>query len=408
MLVAALILQVQGPMAPGDPLTSDGAPLPAAEPSDFRVFWNDGFRMETTDGSVKARFGGRIHYDYAYVGNNQAIEQAVGAPLEDGTMFRRARAYWSGVLFNHIDFKAQYDFAPGTVAFRDVYVGLLDAPWGGNVRVGQYKEPWSLEEQTSSNYITFMERSLANTFSSVYSTGLMWYNDILDQRATAAVGVFRNSNEQGAQFSDSEWSVTGRVTGVPLYDEEDHTLLHVGLSANMRSGENNLITYGSRPESRIAPTFVSVTVPAEDATQVAFEAAFAWERLKVQGEYVMSMVDATTGPDPDFMGYYVQGSFFLTGDYHPYDRSYGVFGRVKPASFLYGPDGGCGAWEAKLRYSAVDLTDSGYSGGELADITGGLNWYLNNNTRIMLEVVHADLDGVDSTQIVQTRFQVDF
>jgi phosphate-selective porin OprO/OprP len=65
------------------------------------------------------------------------------------------------------------------------------------------------------------------------------------------------------------------------------------------------------------------------------------------------------------------------------------------------------------RYSTVDLNDADVEGGEQYDITGGLNWYLNPNTRIMLNYVYADLEGRanvkdDDINVFQARFQVDF
>ena len=46
----------------------------------------------------------------------------------------------------------------------------------------------SLEELTSSKYITFMERSLPNVFAQGRNTGFQIANAFADRRATAAVG----------------------------------------------------------------------------------------------------------------------------------------------------------------------------------------------------------------------------
>lgn len=61
-----------------------------------------------------------------------------------------------------------------------------------------------------------------------------------------------------------------------------------------------------------------------------------------------------------------------------------------------------------LRYSSLDLTGSPISGGRLSDITLALNWYLNNNTRIMFNIVNADVDGAGSANFFMTRFGLDF
>ncbi len=48
---------------------------------------------------------------------------------------------------------------PG-ITFVDVWVGVKDIPYIGRIRVGQMYEPISLEQQTSDNWKTFMEKAL--------------------------------------------------------------------------------------------------------------------------------------------------------------------------------------------------------------------------------------------------------
>lgn len=406
-------------LLPASLLQAPGRPVPPAapeQPGDIRVFWKDGLRLETADRGVSMRLGARLQNDYAYVGNDRALEAAplgpgpgtIG-PLEDGTAFRRARLYASGSLREHLEWKAQYDFAPGVPAFTDVYLGFLDVPWGGNLRVGQFKEPFSLDQLTSAFYIPFMERSLADTFAPGRSTGAQWYGDLAQERATYAVGLFRDSNLQGGQSSDSEWQVTGRVTGLPWYGDEGRELLHLGLGVSRRSPNADTVRYRSRPESFIAPRFVDTgPLAVRDETLVGAEAALVHGRWSLQGEYILAQENALAGPDLDFSGYYVEGSVFLGRDFRPYHRADGIFGRVQPAAPLYGKAGGAGAWEAKVRYSSLDLDDLAARGGGLSDITVGVNWYLDTNFRLMLEAIQADLERADGTQIVQARFQVDW
>jgi len=72
--------------------------------------------------------------------------------------------------------------------------------------------------------------------------------------------------------------------------------------------------------------------------------------------------------------------------------------------------GGSGAWEIAGRFSTLDLNDGAILGGEVDVITIGLNWYLNRNTRVMLNLQDIDLDqgGADKVQAVQVPFQIDF
>ena len=86
----------------------------------------------------------------------------------------------------------------------------------------------------------------------------------------------------------------------------------------------------------------------------------------------------------------------------------GKFDRAKPAQDLLGGQGGFGALEVAVRYSSLDLTDAGVVGGELEDLTIGFNWHLNPNTRVMVNYVNADVDGVGKADVFMTRFQIDF
>ena len=48
--------------------------------------------------------------------------------------------YFSGTIYDDIDFKVQYDFAGGDADFTDIYLGMKNVPYVGHVRVGQFKE----------------------------------------------------------------------------------------------------------------------------------------------------------------------------------------------------------------------------------------------------------------------------
>ena len=61
--------------------------------------------------------------------------------------------------------------------------------------------------------------------------------------------------------------------------------------------------------------------------------------------------------------------------------------------------------------SAIDLVDDGIDEGDLTDVSAGLNWYLNPNTRFMLNLISADLeptapaaDGRTEAVVVRAQF----
>ena len=386
-----------------------------------------GLNATLADGDIQVQFGGRIMYDLGFLSADDELKTpAAGYENEafefsDGSEFRRARFFAKGTLYDTIDFKAQYDFAGGDADFKDVYM-QTDLGFG-TLRAGNFFEPFGLEQLTSSKYMTFAERSVTSAFTPVRNAGLMLF-DAVDGGVpfTWALGMFRKSDDFGDDKSSvsGEYNVTARVTAAPIYDKADGNVLHFGLAGSVRSDIEGTNTFKTRPESHLAPSIADTDFrdlgPAAFASDgyLLTGAEAAWTRgpLSLQGEYMMADVDAPEGDeDLGFSGYYAMASYFITGEHRPYKK--GSFGRVKPSS-NWG-QGGAGAWEVALRYSAVDLSDGDVSGGELANVTAGVNWYLNPHTRVMFNYVNSELEdsaatasGEGSLDSLIVRFQVDF
>ena len=376
----------------------------------FNAYWKEGLHLDSVDGAFKLKIGGRIQNDWAWFDQDGALDRQVGN-WQDGTEFRRARLYIKGVLYDKVEFKAEYDFADGDSDFADVYLGLKDLPHVGRLRIGHFKEPFSLEYLTESKYITFMERGLPNALVPQRNTGIMVQNHVLDDRATWAFGVFRETDDFGDGDDDGGYNITGRITGLPIYEDEGSRLVHLGIAYSHRNPSDNDQRYSQRPESNQASELVDTgEFSADDADLVGLEAALVCGPASFQGEYIAAMVDRDAGPDPDFYGLYIQASYFLTGEHREYSRSRGAFTRVRPNKNFLGEEGGLGAWELAARYSHLDLEDAGINGGELDDFSIGANWYLNPNTRVMLNWVFADADDRYDGEgnILQMRFEIYF
>ena len=215
------------------------------------------------------------------------------------------------------------------------------------------------------------------------------------------------------------WSATGRVHFAPIAEKE--RVIHLGVAASYRGSDgDNEIRFRERPESHVTDTRLVDTdiIPAYDnETLYGLEAAAVFGPFSAQSEYMQASVDVSgSGSDPDFNGWYIYGSYFLTGEHRPYKASSGSFGRVKPASIV--GKGGHGAWELAARYSSIDLDDSDIKGGEEDNITLGVNWYATPNIRFMANYVRASTDstspisypaaGDEDVNIYQLRSQVDF
>lgn len=381
----------------------------------LRVFWKDGLRFESADKRYKFKLGGRIHYDGQFFDPDSDTKSAIETGttrIEDGTEFRRARIEMSGEVGDRVDWAFGVDFAGGSTNFRNMYAGVKDLPFG-NVRGGQFKEPYGLEQQTSSNHLTFIERSLMNALVPAFNAGVMVFDDCAEERVTWAFGAFRTGTDAGeVSRGDGEWATTARLTGLPMMSEDGKDYVHLGLGLSRRSPTNDSQAVSTRPEANLAPNYLNVTVPTETMDLVGLEAGWTSGSFTLSGEYTLAMLDGDAGTtsDPDFAGYYLQAAYILTGESRPYRKAQGCFDAVKPADNAFGEKGGHGAWEVAARLSSLDLVDDGTDGGELDDMTLGVNWYLNANTRLMVDYTMADLSpaggGPDGdTDILAFRWQ---
>lgn len=368
----------------------------------WKTYWKNGTRIESEDGRFAIKIGGRIQADFSFADPDAGLEPLFD--FEDGSEFRRARLFVQGTLYDRFEFKAQYDFADDSAPVKDVYVGLVDLPVVGGVRVGHFKEPLGLEELTSSKYLAFLERAFAIPAPS-RNMGIMLHNAVADDRITWAAGAFQDSDGYGESVGD-EWNLTGRLTGLPFATDDDRSLVHLGLSYSARSPVDDVARIRTRPQAHLAPRLVDTgSIAARSLDLFGLEAAVVAGPFWAQAERVQASLSDPT--DADFDGWSVQAGWFLTGESRAYKRSSGVFDRLKPKEdFLSG--GGAGAWEIAVRYGSTDLSDGAVDGGEQDGFGVAVNWYPNSASRVMLNWVSTDLDGAGSVDYLLARFQVDF
>lgn len=397
--------------------TEPAVTIPVLDDGD-RIFWKNNLRFASGDGQASYHIGGRIHYDGTWVDEDDAIK-AAGFSEDDMWRFRRARLEFAGKVYGNIGFRADIEFAEvdtatgaSETAFRNLYMSI-DNFLIGELKIGQVKEPFSLEWQTSSNDITFLERSNADNLSPFYSTGFTFSDYDDDSGLGWAVGLYgAQSDPNGgmANVGRDGFAGTGRVTYAIQDEDDEDSLIHLGAALSIR-GSGTIDTGGNglwEISGFTAPAGAGVAV--DDSTLFGLEAAGVFGPLSVQAEFISAANDLTTGGDQDATGFYILGSYFLTGETRNYDR--GAFGRVTPESNWTGfGEGGGGAWEVALRYSSVDYDDA----LEITGLTAGVNWYLNANARLMANFLTQSLDNTsgggaldDDAEALQLRFQVTF
>ena len=378
--------------------------------------YGNSLQFTSDDEQVKIKVGGRIMSHWTWWSEDEEFSTA-GADPEDGVIFRRARLYMSGTIFGNIGFKGQYEFAGGDVDFTDAYLEFKDVAYVGNVRVGQQHETFGLETLTSSNYMTFIERSSGSgPIAPGRSTGIKLVDVLEQENMRLSVGAYRDSDSDGDDVADNAYSFTGRFSYLPWEDEDSGDLVHVGLGASLRNPEDDMIRYAADPSVRPSVDFLDTGMQSVDmVTLIGLEAASVHGPLSFQGEYMMAMNDGADGTDDfDVSDFYVQVSYFLTGEQRPYNYKRGSFGRIKPKA-NYGSEEGNGAWELALRYGMTDFDDGSINGGTMSQITGGVTWYLNPLVRVRANVVVIDVEdiagnaGLDgNAEAFTMAFHIDF
>ena len=377
------------------------------DPNEFRVYWKDGIRMDSANKHAKIRIGGRIMNDWAFVNAENSMVESIG-DLAGGTEFRRAQLYTSGVLYNRFEYKAEYNFSSIAGPFKDVYIGFRGIPVLGKFRIGHFKEPFGLEELTSSNNITFLERSSGAVFTPSRNVGMAFQNSVLDGKITYSAGGFHESANTGESVGSGGPNITGRVTALPIYEDKGRKILHIGGAFSHQGAPLKLVRFSSRPESHLLPRFVSTSnMETSSYNILGLEMAAVSGPFSVQTEYMKASVNSISSSDPYFSGFYVFGSYFLTGENRRYSKSNGAFDRVRPNRYF--PDNmGMGAWEIAARFSKLNLNNGLVQGGEMSNFTLGLNWYMNPYSRIMWNYVSSNVLGSGKANILQIRFKIDF
>lgn len=353
-----------------------------------------GMKLTSADGNFEASLGGRIHFDaYAF---DRDLASTTGT-----TEFRRARLTLAGKAFGW-EYKMEQDFSAGDnlAGFRDVFIAKNAL--GGKVTIGHFKPYRSMEELTSSNEITMMERP----FSS--ATGLYSGRD-----RGQGIGYLRGGdnysfgvtafNLRGASSPRNEGvGAAGRFTYAPI--NNDNSTLHFGVSAsteNANKGSANLVAtvnYAGRrgPSQTIATT---TGASGDSVDSIGLEAAGAFGPMYFQSEYAKAKFNRPLGGAQDVETFYVMGSWMLTGEHKVYKVGTGVFGSAKP--------GDDGAWELTARYDTIENKD--VNNLEASSSVVGLNYYFNPNVRLMFNYTKGDNDFTgDKTGQYAVRTQLSF
>jgi phosphate-selective porin OprO/OprP len=347
--------------------------------------------------------------------------------------FRRLRLVADGTGYGQFDFRLQMTLEPGQGSqenqyvspdVKDAYVSMNEIPGIGRFRIGNFFVPFSLEQVTNDTNNIFNERSIPTQgiFAADREVGVAFYNCTTEQNITWTGGLFfddindtiktRIDNNQGYRLS-------GRLTWLPYYDEPSggRYLIHTGVGVLRTDDQDDRVRFRARPQVQRGPILIdSGNLAADSYTTGNLELAIVWGPVTLQNEAFVSAVRMLSGETLQVGGAYSHLSYFLTGENRIFERfgQHGAqFGRNKPFTNFFAVPGGVGwgAWEAKARWSLLDL--SAADTGQYNDLTVGFNWYWSDRTRIMFDWIHPvtsseTVFGATESDLLAMRFDVNW
>lgn len=370
--------------------------------SDVKVGLKNGRpSFESADGNFTFEISGRAHLDMGYYDQDDNSKARFGG-LGNNINFRRAIIGASGTVWKDFEYDLYFNFGDsGDEKAGEIYEAALHYVGidGLKLSIGAIQPKLTLDDSTSSNDITFIERATAANLMTGIGAG--------DGRM--AVGAAGNTdNFFGAAYytmgsvgagntTDGDTSnILGRVAFATSPKEGPN--FHIGLSGTYAANlPGDAIRLRDRPELRVDANRMIDTggMVADTALAYGPELAFNYGPFRAQGEYYRYEVDQLgVAPDAEFDAWYLQASWILTGESYKYSMSKAAYSGVSPDNpFMAG--GGMGAWEIAARYSQADLNDlgAGIQGGEQDIITVGLNWYANKNVRFMLNYLNVEVEN---------------
>jgi len=180
--------------------------------------------------------------------------------------------------------------------------------------------------------------------------GLRWNRTAAAERMTLSLGVFNDWLTTAPTFEDSGTTVSGRVTGLAWISPWGRRFLHLAGAFRRNGADEGQLRFKGRPESNVTDYYVDTgNIPASHANQYGLEALWNEGPVSLTAEYDESHVDSPKTGDPQFRGYYVTGSWVLTGEHRPYDRKV----RLRVPHPAHQPVGGRGAdravWDRRPR-----------------------------------------------------------
>lgn len=350
-------------------------------------------------GGSEVSLEGLIQVDGNWFDNDLADLNGIGANGDDSEFeLRRAEIVLKGKGPGNFEWVMGYDAKADKFLDTNIKYKI-----GGNgnhfLQVGQYKQPNSMEELSSTKNNDFISKAtVTNTYAVARRLGVAYGYGASDWSVTASYF--------GRELTRNLAHGPGyglRGTWAPI--NESGNLLHLGVAYVNYDTPADTFRVRARPNADLATVRLVDGGNMTDADRIAttsIEGAWVHGPFKIQGEYYTSDVQRYRAGSSDYTstGGYISGLWNITGETWGYKG--GVIttpGPSEPAS---------GMWQVGLRYDTIDLNDGNVLGGDMDIVTAGVNWYWRSNFKFMVNyvAVASERNGLsDDPNILEARAQ---
>jgi len=347
--------------------------------------------------------GGRFMLDYTIADLSDPDSE-----IQDEEI-RRFRVNASGKLGKNLKYKVEttIDTEDDKLVFEDALIEYKPGGGAWKIKAGQQKTTVSLDEQTSSRFISTLERS-AFTDAFGFSRRVGITASTGGDNYSFAAGVFTSNLEgDGGGSAGNGKAASARATYNPI--KSDDMTVHLGTYWRYRDkgdDDNSDLRYRQRPYTHVALSRIIDTGRfAKSDNTFGVEAAATTGKLWAAGEASFLKANGSdTNPNASFGGYYGEVGVFFGGK-----KVYkgGKFNRPK-VDKPFG-QGGYGAVSLVARYDGVDLQNEIYT-GKLDTMVLGVDWWPTGKTRFGINYFNADAENgsADKGEGLVARFGFDF
>ena len=316
-------------------------------------------------------------------------------PIGNGTSIRRARFAVKGQIDEDWYGEFDMDLANGLVELKDAIVRYTGIP-NLDLQVGNFKENFSLQRNTTSRYLQFMERPMVCSaltpsrhlgINAKYAKDWLWFSAGAFTQEVAGNEEWTNVADNNKDFGrNSGYSLTTKLVIRPLY-KLDNASLHLGAAYSYRTPLVSMATgeWGTYRASSPNSTTINRkkyldtnNLPGLDHHNLwTVELAGHWGGLRYEAAYIADNVHFKEAPVNNFSGWYAQAGYLLFGGKQRYDANGAKYTRIDPGRKW-------GDVELCARYEYCNLNDGAVLGGCAEAYAAGLNFWVNENVKMQV------------------------